>query len=53
MAYILPLGANSSYRTYEEWKLPLFYFACPRSGGSYRTYEEWKLRDGLCVLCSY
>jgi len=32
----------SSYRTYEEWKLPWAYPKSLLLPGSYRTYEEWK-----------
>jgi len=34
---------DSSYRTYEEWKLNADQKAAyTESTGSYRTYEEWK-----------
>ena len=32
----------SSYRTYEEWKLPSYEEAPVEQKSSYRTYEEWK-----------
>ena len=32
----------SSYRTYEEWKLPDLEIGSNGNVGSYRTYEEWK-----------
>jgi len=34
--------ASSSYRTYEEWKLPIWKWVCEKWDCSYRTYEEWK-----------
>ena len=34
---------NSSYRTYEEWKLAWQHLLLVRLSRSYRTYEEWKL----------
>ncbi len=33
---------QSSYRTYEEWKLIQFTMNADQKAGSYRTYEEWK-----------
>ncbi len=36
-------GHKSSYRTYEEWKLPSIVQKAFRLHSSYRTYEEWKL----------
>jgi len=36
-------GIASSYRTYEEWKLPSINLYFVQWSSSYRTYEEWKL----------
>jgi len=33
---------QSSYRTYEEWKLIIVITNCHVIKRSYRTYEEWK-----------
>jgi len=51
------IATARSYRTYEEWKLPIFLKVIEMSDSSYRTYEEWKPRlhfpiDG-CDISSY
>jgi len=38
------LKVDSSYPTYEEWKLKGYTNTTKFDLGSYPTYEEWKLR---------
>ncbi len=40
---------ESSYRTYEEWKLQLPQHSPEHDNRSYRTYEEWKLAYSITV----
>ena len=42
--YVTPFTAESSYRTYEEWKQENRQQDLTNRLGSYRTYEEWKPR---------
>jgi len=43
---------ESSYRTYEEWKLHPMTLRWKIFERSYRTYEEWKLRSRKTVSLS-
>jgi len=45
---------DSSYRTYEEWKLDLLSNGTFSASSSYRTYEEWKHKiDNIDNVGSY